>query len=220
MRDEEQELAEYDDEPVDVEYTTKPDDHEAQVAQEIAACESDAAEIGERASDELERRDYVDPLGWPQGIEIVEPFQLIFPLEPKPAPRARSMPYLTRDANGNVKAAIRFLNYRDYTEWKEAFAAIYREAGGPVFGEGDAVGIEILCRFKIAQTRARLPKFRTGLHARVMAPDFDNLAKSPADALKKIAYPDDKQVSYACVLKYESSLFPPAVRLTIGRLSI
>lgn len=158
--------------------------------------------------------------GWPVSIDLVDPIQIEIPLEPIGAPRVITQPFLVRGPGGVIRASVKKFPHSNYTRWRKEFARCYVEAGGPVFDEGVPLGIKVFSRFRIAETRAKRKIYRAGLHLRTMTPDFDNLLKSPTDALLRVAYQDDKQIVYCESVKFESALYDPAVLFVIGKVSL
>lgn len=68
------------------------------------------------------------------------------------------------------------------------------------------IALKVMAFISIPKSTSKIKRtdMLTGLIRPVIKPDYDNIVKSVADALNKVAYEDDRQIVSGCFEKYYS----------------
>jgi len=104
--------------------------------------------------------------------------RLYIETKPLPAPRPRFSKYGT-------------YNKKEYTEYKQKIAWMYKARGGKLHDGKVNIAID----FFFAVPKGWSKKKRENMSEYLPRADVDNLAKAILDALNGVAYKDDKQVA-------------------------
>ena len=100
--------------------------------------------------------------------------------------------------------------YEERVKWEYR-----RQCSGIRFQEGEILDLRLVAYYTIpkSETRAMKTAMQAGVIRPTKTPDCDNVLKAVADALNKLAYPDDKNIVDCQIRKYYSH--QPRVEVTI-----
>lgn len=111
-------------------------------------------------------------------------------------PMGKQRPRFTR--GGHTYTPQKTVNYEELIKIE-----YYRHYNGMQFTSDDAIHTVIIayCNIPKSASKKKQEMMRQGLIKPTKKPDWDNIAKIIGDALNKTAYPDDKQIVDARIIK-------------------
>lgn len=111
-------------------------------------------------------------------------------------PMGKQRPRFTK--NGHTYTPQKTVNYEELIKFE-----YYNRYKGMQFTADDAIHIVIKAYMSIPKSASKKKQelMRQGLISPTKKPDWDNIAKIVGDALNKTAYPDDKQIVEATIVK-------------------
>lgn len=128
-------------------------------------------------------------------------------------PVGKGRPRFVR-ATGRTYTPEKTANFETLVKWE-----YHQQVGGRAFEDGATLGMRVYAYFSIPRSKPKWQQrdMAAGVIKHTHKPDADNLLKSVADALNRIAFDDDSSIAYVEVKKLYSE--EPRTEITIWEMN-
>ena len=129
-------------------------------------------------------------------------------------PMGKQRPKFSRAGN-----YVRTYTPKETVNYEQWVKMCYKQAGGEHLGSGPiAIMVDIYYKIPKSFSKKKRQQALDDVILPTVKPDCDNVLKIICDSLNGIAYEDDKQITYAMIIKHYAE--EPKVIVKIGKLQI